>query len=77
VVLQRTSGSNDQETAQGCCCFYQGLVLAPASYCKEFQYQGFRSLLYVEVTDIHNRYNRIMEQGIQVIMLGAIKAVLL
>lgn len=47
--------------------FYQGLVLAPASYGKEFQSQGFRSLLYVEVTDIQNRYHWIMERGIQVI----------
>lgn len=47
--------------------FHQGLVLAPASYCKEFQSQGFRSLLYVEVTDIQNRYHWIMERGIQLI----------
>lgn len=47
--------------------FYQGLVLAPVSYGKEFQSQGFRSLLYVEVTDIQNRYHWIMERGIQVI----------
>ena len=47
--------------------FHQGLVLAPASYGKEFQSQGFRSLLYVEVTDIPNSYHWIMEQGIQVI----------
>lgn len=47
--------------------FYQGLVLAPASYGKEFQSQGFRSLLYVEVTDIQNRYHWIMERGIQII----------
>lgn len=47
--------------------FHQGLVLAPASYGKEFQSQGFRSLLYVEVTDIPNRYNWIVERGIQVI----------
>jgi catechol 2,3-dioxygenase-like lactoylglutathione lyase family enzyme len=47
--------------------FDQGLVLAPASYGKEFQSQGFRSLLYVEVTEIQNRYHLIMERGIQVI----------
>jgi predicted enzyme related to lactoylglutathione lyase len=47
--------------------FYQGLVLAQASYSKEFQSQGFRSLLYIEVTDIQNRYHWIMEQGIHVI----------
>jgi ADP-ribosylglycohydrolase/catechol 2,3-dioxygenase-like lactoylglutathione lyase family enzyme len=47
--------------------FNQGLVLAPASYGREFQLQGFRSLLYIEVTDIQNRYRWIMEQGIQVI----------
>ncbi|MBN2642088.1 MAG: ADP-ribosylglycohydrolase family protein [Victivallales bacterium] len=47
--------------------FYQGLVLVPASYGKELQSQGFRSLLYVEVTDIHNRYHWIIERGIQVI----------
>jgi ADP-ribosylglycohydrolase/catechol 2,3-dioxygenase-like lactoylglutathione lyase family enzyme len=47
--------------------FHQGLVLAPASYGKEFQAQGFRSLLYVEVTDIPNRYHWIIERGIQVI----------
>ena len=47
--------------------FHQGLVLAPASYGKEFQSQEFRSLLYVEVTEIQNRYHWIMERGIQVI----------
>lgn len=47
--------------------FNQGLVLAPASYGKEFQPQGFCSLLNVEVNDIQNRYHSIMERGIQVI----------
>lgn len=40
--------------------FNQGLSLVPKSYVKEFQIDGFRSLLCVEVTDIQNRYNFIL-----------------
>ncbi len=47
--------------------FNQGLVLEPASFVKEFRSQEFRSLLYVEVTDIQNRYHSIKERGIQVV----------
>lgn len=47
--------------------FYQGLVLAPTSYGKEFQKQRFKSLLYVEVTDISSKYDWVMEQDIKVI----------
>ena len=47
--------------------FAQGLVLAPATYIKEFQVNGFRTLMYVEVTDIQNRYNWIVDRNIQVV----------
>ena len=47
--------------------FNRGLVLVPESYSKEFQNQGFKSMLYVEVTDIQNRYKRVKEQDIQLV----------
>ena len=36
--------------------FENGLVLVAKSYCDEFQHNGFKSLLYVEVSEIEKRY---------------------
>lgn len=47
--------------------FHQGLVLVPVAYGSELHLQGFRSLLYVEVTDIQKRYYGLRERDIQVI----------
>lgn len=46
--------------------FQQGLVLVPASYATEFRVEGFRSLIYVEVSEIQNRYNWVLEHKIDV-----------
>jgi ADP-ribosylglycohydrolase/catechol 2,3-dioxygenase-like lactoylglutathione lyase family enzyme len=56
-----------KKQSKGLIVFNEGLVLVPVSYGEELQPQGFRSLLYVEVTGIQKRYNMIMEQGILVI----------
>jgi len=48
--------------------FYQGLVLVPESYVKEFQLGvAFRTLMYVEVTDIRKRYLWVSEHNIQIV----------
>lgn len=47
--------------------FHQGLVLTPAFYAKNFPGGGFRTLLYVEVADIPNRFKAVMENKVQVV----------
>ena len=47
--------------------FHQGLVLAPAGYIKQFAQGKFRSLLYVEVTEIEKRYHWILNRKSQVV----------
>jgi len=64
---QELLGLTIKKQSKDVVAFYQGLVLLPASYGKKIHPQGFRSLLYVEVTDIKNRYHRLMKQNIQII----------
>ena len=46
--------------------FDGGLVLTPASYTKEFQIDKSRSIIYMEVTNIQNGYDRIAERGTRI-----------
>lgn len=47
--------------------FEQGLVLVPMSYVEAFSSNGFRSLTYVEVTNIQDRYECISESKLKII----------
>lgn len=47
--------------------FHQGLVLIPASYVKNFPGGGFRSLLYIEVADIPNKFKAVIENKVQIV----------
>lgn len=47
--------------------FYQGLVLASGSYAKNFPGGGFRTLLYVEVADITEKFKAVSENNIQIV----------
>jgi ADP-ribosylglycohydrolase/predicted enzyme related to lactoylglutathione lyase len=47
--------------------FHQGLVLTSISYAKNFASSEFRALLYIEVTDISNRFKSIIENNVKVL----------
>jgi ADP-ribosylglycohydrolase/catechol 2,3-dioxygenase-like lactoylglutathione lyase family enzyme len=47
--------------------FHQGLVLVPASYTKTFPGDGFRTLLYVEVADVPNRFKTVAESSATIV----------
>ena len=46
--------------------FHQGLVLMPHSYTKEINAEDFRSLIYVEITDIKNRYECMLNKNVDI-----------
>lgn len=60
-------GLSVKKESQDVVVFHQGLVLAPFSYAKNFPGGEFRTLLYVEVADISNRYREVMENRVQVV----------
>lgn len=60
-------GLSVKKESQDVVVFHQGLVLAPLSYAKNFSGNQFRTLLYVEVADISNRYREVMENRFQVV----------
>ncbi len=60
-------GLSVKKESQDVVVFHQGLVLAPLSYAKNFTGGEFRTLLYVEVADISNRYREVMENRFQVV----------
>lgn len=60
-------GLSVKKELQDVVVFHQGLVLAPLSYAKNFSGGEFRTLLYVEVADISNRYREVMENRFQVV----------
>ena len=59
-------GLSVKKESQDVVVFHQGLVLAPASYAKNFPGE-FRTLLYLEVADIPNRFNAVMESNVQIV----------
>jgi len=60
-------GLSVKKESQEVVVFHQGLVLAPASYAKNFPGIGFRALLYAEVADISKRFRAVMENNVQVV----------
>ena len=60
-------GLSIKKESQDVVVFHQGLVLAPASYAMNFPGGGFRSLIYIEVEDIPNRFKMVMENKIQIV----------
>lgn len=59
-------GLSVKKESQDVVVFHQGLVLAPDSYAKNFS-GGFRTLLYIEVADIHNTFRVVMESKVQIV----------
>ncbi len=60
-------GLSIKKESQDVVVFHQGLVLAPASYAKNFPGVGFRSLLYIEVAEIPNKFKAVMENKVQIV----------
>jgi len=60
-------GLDIKKESQDVVIFHQGLVLTPASYAKNFPGGGFRAILYVEVTDIPNRFKAVTKNKVQVL----------
>jgi len=60
-------GFSIKKESQDVVVFHQGLVLTPAMYATNFPGGGFRTLLYVEVADITNRFKAITDNEFQVV----------
>jgi len=60
-------GLSIKKESQDVVVFHQGLVLTPASYAKYFSGGGFRTILYVEVSDIPNKFMAVKENNVQVV----------
>ena len=61
---QQLLGLSIKKEPRGAVVFNEGLVLAPASYTKEFESEKFRALIYVEVADIKNKHSRISKKNV-------------
>ncbi len=59
-------GLSVKKESQEIVAFHQGLVLAPASYAKNFSGE-FRTILYLEVTDIPIRFKAVMESNVKIV----------